>query len=217
MTDCKFCSTPDQPGLYLSENTCPSSHEEQMKMAEIPYRELVEALNYIATRTRPDISYSTSQLCRFMSNPGHEPGIAAKRVVRYLAGTATLGITFSGSTGIKGYCDSDWAGEPDHRRSTSGFIFTMSGGPISWKSQRQKTTALSALEAEYVALSLASREATWLKALLDEIDQKPPGQIAIFSDSQGALSVAKNRRTDTRTKHIGVRYHFTRDKIEDNN
>jgi hypothetical protein len=91
----------------------------------------------------------------------------------------------------------------------------MSGGPISWKSKLQKCTALSALEAEYQALSMAAREASWLKAIMSEIGLGGSDPITIFGDNQGCQYVASNRRTDARTKHIQVKFQFTRDKVED--
>jgi transposase InsO family protein len=215
MKNCKSCETPHQPGLYLTESMCPDTADERRKMLTIPYRELVGALLYLATRTRPDLSYAVGQLCRFMSNPGPQHWIAAKRVLRYLQGTFRMGIKYEGSEPVTGYSDSDWAGDPDQRRSTAGILFMMSSGPVSWKSHRQRSVALSALEAEYVSLSLAAREASWTKSLLSEIFINNFSPISVHCDNQGAISIAKNRRTDSRTKHIDVRYHFTRDKIED--
>jgi transposase InsO family protein len=215
MENCKQCDTPHQPGLYLSESMCPNTIDERRQMLTVPYRELVGALLYLSTRTRPDLSYAVGQLCRFMSNPGNQHWAAAKRILRYLKGTMRLGIKYQGSNSVTGYSDSDWAGDSDQRRSTAGNLFMMSSGPVSWKSQRQKSVALSALESEYVALSLATREATWTRNLLAEISSDYNDPIEIYCDNQGALSVAKNRRTDSRTKHIDVRYHYTRDKVED--
>lgn len=209
MEHCSGTSLPHQSQLYLTtSDSC-------LESGQLPYSELVGSLNYIATRTRPDISYIVSNLCRFISKPAKEHWEAAKRVLRYLKATKTKGIQFCNSDPLIGYSDSNFAGDPECRRSTSGVVFTMSGGPISWKSQLQKSTALSALEAEYQALSLAAREATWLKQLIQEIGFHGQSPVLIFGDNQGCQHVASNRKTDARTKHIQVRFHYTRDRIED--
>jgi hypothetical protein len=214
MVHSKEVCTPHQPGVYLTEDMCPSSQSDKFVMADIPYAELVGGLNFLATRTRPDISYIVSQLCRFMHNPGLAHWRAAKRVLRYLKGTKSLGLMYYGRDDVKGATDSDWAGDPDQRRSTSGFVFKLSNGPVSWKSQRQRSTALSALEAEYMAQCSAARQAAWLHQLLSETTARG-GPIILYGDNQGSQAVAKNRKTDAKTKHIQVQYHFTRDKVED--
>ena len=214
MEQCSEMPTPHQPGVYLSEEMCPTTIPEQSLMASIPYAELVGGLNYLATRTRPDISYIVSQLCRFMRNPGLAHWKAARRVLRYLKATKSWGVCYDNAQDIEAWTDSDWAGHPDQRRSVGGFVFQMCGGPLAWKSQRQKSTALSALEAEYMAQCLTARQAAWFHQLLSEIVDRP-GPITINGDNQGCQSVAANRRTDSKTKHIEVQYHYTRDKIED--
>jgi hypothetical protein len=214
MTHCKAVNTPHQPNVYLSDTMCPSSDSEREEMVLIPYDELVGGLNFLATRTRPDIAYITSQLCRFMRNPGHDHWTAAKRVLRYLKTTKTFGIRYHGDQELHGFTDSDWAGDPDHRRSVTGNVFMFANGPIAWKCFRQKSTALSALEAEYMAQCDAARMAAWLSGLFAELRMAGPA-ITIYGDNQGAQSLANNRKSDSRTKHIDVRYHFTRDKVED--
>ena len=86
--------------------------------------------------------------------------MALKRILRYLNGSKDLGIVYSknANENLKGYSDADWAGDSIDRRSTSGYIFCMNGGPVSWKSQKQKSVALSTVESEYMALSAASQE-----------------------------------------------------------
>jgi hypothetical protein len=181
----------------------------------IPYRELVGCLNYVATRTRPDIAFAVSTLCRFMANSGQQHWNAAKLVLRYLKGTSSFGIKYSDTSDIVGYADSNFAGDSDARRSTTGLMFLVSSGPVCWKSQMQKSTALPALEAEYMALCGAIRKVTWIYSILKELNLAESKPISIFDDNQGCQAISQNRRTDARTKHIDVRYHFTRDKIED--
>jgi hypothetical protein len=118
------------------------------------------------------------------------------RVLHYLKSTIRMGLKYKRSNTITGYSDSDWAGDPDQRRSTAGNLFMLLNESFSWKSQTQRSVALSALEAEYVALSLATREATWTRSLLTEIfsDFDFSNPIEIQCNNQGAIAVAINRR-----------------------
>jgi hypothetical protein len=109
MTNCDIRKTPHQPGLFLTDKMCPNTNEEKQTMEGRPYRELVGSLNYIATRTRPDITHAVSNLCRFMSNPGNEHWSAAKHVLRYLKGTSSFGIVYSSDQDIEGFSNVSWA------------------------------------------------------------------------------------------------------------
>ncbi len=126
-----------------------------------------------------------------------------KHLFRYLQGTQTLGITFwnDGAT-ITGCSDADWAGDLSERKSTSGYIFTLCGGPISWKSQKQRCVALSTAEAEYVALASAAQESVWLKQLISELTNNDTSEkILIYEDNQSAIAMAKNAQFHGRAKH----------------
>ena len=114
--------------------------------------------------TRPDITYSVSNLARFSQHPTREHWTGVKRLLRYLKGTADLGILYTRekSGELRGYTDADWGGDQDSRISTSGYVFLRAGGAVSWKSRKQQTVALSTAEAEYVAASAAAQEAIWL-------------------------------------------------------
>jgi hypothetical protein len=130
MTDCKPKGIPMEPGLRLKR---PDS---EMELADVPYPELVGSLLYIAVCSRPDIAYPVGALARHMSKYTEDHFIAAKAVVRYLASTSDYGIIYSpdGTSSLVGYCDADYAGDLDTRRSTTGYVFTLHGGAISWNS-----------------------------------------------------------------------------------
>ncbi len=104
---------------------------------------------YLATCTRPDIAYAVGTLSRFSSSPNQTHWVPVKRVLRYLKGTSEFGIIFRGD---------EPAGDREDRKSTSGYLFQIAGGPVSWRSKKQDTAALSTAEAEYVALSGATQE-----------------------------------------------------------
>jgi len=174
-------------------------------------------LNYLAIGTRPDIANAVGEVSRFNSNYGKQHWAAVKRIMRYIKGTASMGIIFSKDHGssISGYSDANYATDIDERKSTSGYVFTLGGGAVSWKSKRQKSVAASTTEAEYMALKLASQEAKWLKRLYEFISGSTQGSIRIAEDNQGAIKLAKNPQFHERTKHIDVCYHFTREAIND--
>ena len=113
---------------------------------------------------------------------------------------------------IQGYCDSNHGADQDGRRSTSGVVFTVGGNVVSWKSSLQKVVALSSTEAEYMALTEASKEAVWLLGLMNELGFEQE-TIDIYSDSQSAIALAKNAVHHDRTKHIEIKYHFIRELI----
>ncbi len=121
--------------------------------------------------TRPDIAFATSLVSRFAKNPSHQHTEAVKTICKCLKGSKHRGITYWGDEELKieGYSDSDWEGNKESRKSTSGFIFMLNGGPISWCSKKQSTVALSSTEAEYITLTLAAKEATWLRLPLTEL------------------------------------------------
>eukprot|EP00253_Pinus_taeda_P019335 PITA_19335 len=171
-------------------------------------------LMYVMVSTRPNISHAVGVVSRFMANPSEEHWRAVKWVLRYLRGTSDHCIIFSGGEGlVYGYVDVDYAGDLDKTRSTTGYVFTLVGGAISWMSKLQETIALSITEAEYIAASDASKEAIWLKGLRDEIGRTQE-KVDVFCDIQSAIHFATNPAYHRRTKHIDVRYHFLRHVID---
>ena len=190
-------------------------------MNDIPYNDLLGCLLWIALHTRPDVAQSVGVLCRFASNPGLQHWTGLKRILRYLAHTKNYGIRYSSSSqALFGYCDSDYANCPDTRRSTTGYCFIQASGPVSWKSKLQKSrgslpgVATSSVAAEYQALYDASREAAWLRQLYEGLGFPLTAPTVIRGDNQGSISMTKNHRTDSLTKHISVKYHYTRELVK---
>lgn len=157
-------------------------------------------------------------MSRFLSNYDQSHWNATKRIIRYLLQTQSYGIKYSfGDTEqheLVGYSDSDYANDLDTRRSTTGYIFTLNGAPITWSTQRQQTVALSTTEAEYMAVCEATKEAIWLRQLMEDIHESI-NVPKLFVDNQSAIRLAKNPEFHKRTKHIGVKYHFVREKVRD--
>ncbi|KAF1332324.1 Integrase catalytic core protein, partial [Globisporangium splendens] len=218
MQDCKPVKTPQDPGLRLTKSMCEGGCKHDDTMKGVPYRSAVGAVMYLMVGTRPDLAAAVGTLSQFASDPCPTHWQALKRVLRYLQATPTHGIRFSGSGDGKliGYSDADWAGDIETRRSTSGYVFVLNDGCISWRSKKQRTVALSSTEAEYMALSEATQEAVWLKAFMRELGEDAgDGALTVFEDNQGAIALAKNPEFHKRTKHIDIRYHFVREKVED--
>lgn len=215
MEDCKTTTSPVNSSINLSE----LKEEEAITEKRFPYREAVGCLNYIAQISRPDIAYIVGNLARFANNPSETHWRAAKQVMKYLKGTIDLSLCYNGKTQDKliGYCDSDYAGDPVARRSTSGYIFMQFGGPIAWSSSLQKVTALSSSEAEYMSMSEALKELLWLRSLLKSLGLEQEEETELKMDNQAAIALSKNPEFHKRSKHIGVRFHRIRQEQEAGN
>ncbi|KAJ9528764.1 hypothetical protein QJQ45_000028 [Haematococcus lacustris] len=133
------------------------------------YSALVGSLLYLTCCTRPNIAFVVGALARHMSAPTKQHWLAACSVLCYLKGTADQGLLFGGVSGLQGFSDADYAGDKDTARSTTGYIFTLNGGAISWSSRLQPTVAMSTAEAEYMATSSAAKEALWLRKLMRDL------------------------------------------------
>ena len=143
---------------------------------------------------------------------------SAKRALRYLITTLNYGLVYRRGTATPNiahaYSDSDWAGDIDTRRSCSGRLHMLNGAGTSWRSRLQPVVALSSTEAEYIALCDAARETVWHRMLLEQLGFPQKGPTKILEDNNGCAAIANNRRSDARTKHIDVKYHYVRDLIE---
>ncbi|XP_067940345.1 uncharacterized protein [Watersipora subatra] len=180
------------------------------------YQAMVGSLLYASVATRPDIAQAVSEVSKYNSCPTEAHLTAVKRIIRYIKGTLTTKLCYNKSdeTKVIGYSDANWAGDLDNRCSTSGNVFLMSGGAVSWQSKRQNTVAVSTAEAEYVSLFHATQEAMWLHKLLNDIDGKDAHMpTTCMVDNQAAIAIAKNTATKSRTKHIDIKYHFLREAV----
>ena len=207
MKDSKTKSIPLSPAIKLSKEGM------EINKQQYPYSNLVGSLMFLSVTTRPDISYTVGALARYMVQPTAVHWQAAKGVLRYLAGTKQYGITFRGSsTSLMSYCDADYAGDVDTRRSTTGYVFILNGGAISWSSKRQQTIAASTTEAEYMAAASAVKEALWLRKLLRDLEIEAE-TVTIMADNQSAIKLLKNPISSLRSKHIDVIHHFARERV----
>ncbi|CAN1766532.1 Retrovirus-related Pol polyprotein from transposon TNT 1-94 [Linum perenne] len=178
------------------------------------YRRLIGRLIYLCT-TRPDISFVVNYLSQFVSRPSDTHHKAALRVVRYLKTDPGYGLFFpSNSTlQIHAFSDSDWAGCPDSRRSTTGYCIFLGHSLISWKSKKQPTISRSSSEAEYRALAATACELRWLKILFHDLLFDFDTPISLYCDSTSAIRMAENPVAHERTKHIEIDCHIIRDCV----
>lgn len=176
------------------------------------YAEAVGSLLYLSTTTRPDVAYAVGVLSRYMSCPEEQHWRAVKGVMRYLVGTRDVGLVFGGGDPLQGYCDSDFAGDVVTRRSTTGYLFTLYGGPVSWRSKLQATVASSTAEAEYMAAAAATKEALWLQKLMRSLEQAFK-TVPIGEDNQACIAMAANPVGGGRAKHVDVAHHLVRERV----
>jgi len=214
MWDSKPQQIPISTENTLSQRDCPSV-DEKYKMEDVPYRSVIGSLMYLMISTRPDLAAALSILSRFLANPGTTHWEAAKKVLRYLRGTYQVGLKYvrTGSNDPVAFCDANWAGCPDTRRSTTGYVFLISSAAFSWCCRRQSTTAQSSCESEYLAESETIREAVWQRNFIKEIGFELEGPIVVGSDSESAIKLAADPVYHERTKHIDIRVHVIREHI----
>ena len=210
MENSKPTSTP-LPFKWDNNVTDATAPFENIKL----YQQIVGSLIYLSNKTRPDISFAVGLLARHMSKPTKHDYDLSKRVMRYLNGTRELKLTYNKIEPIAGFSDASYAEDKIDRKSTSGYVFMMNGGAISWRSVKQRIVTLSSMESEYVALNDAAKEGLFLKQLINE--QNPTNQrkpMIIYEDNQSAIKTAENRIHNDRSKHIDIRHHFIREQVE---
>ncbi|KAJ4779344.1 polyprotein [Rhynchospora pubera] len=209
MHNAKPCQTPMEAGLQLSKFSGAKMSEPQL------YRSIVGALQY-ATITRPDITFAVNKASQFMAEPTEEHWKLVKRILRYIQGSLDHGITLKSAPhlSLHGYCDADWAGCPDDRRSTTGYAIFLGPNLISWSSKKQATVSRSSTEAEYRSLAMTTSELLWISYLLAELKYSVCQQPTLWCDNLGATFLASNPVFHARTKHIELDFHFVREKIQ---
>ena len=216
MNDCKPCSTPMENGLVFE----PTSDENKNSSFDCPYRSLLGGLQYLACCTRPDIAVACSILGQFSSCPSKTHWKHLKRILRYLKGTTNHGIIFKyNDDPIVGYCDANWEDDHTSSRSRSGLLI-MSNGPTHWRTWKQKSVALSSMEAEFYSISEGGRDIIACHRLnwelensrtFDQVDTEVP--IEIFEDNQATINHLKEKRKH-KLRHIRIRYHWIQEQVE---
>ncbi|XP_019167323.1 PREDICTED: uncharacterized protein LOC109163059 [Ipomoea nil] len=209
MDGAKDVSTP----LATSEKLVPLRPSDVATDAT-QFRRLLGLMQYLVI-TRPDVAFAVNRLSQFMHAPSELHWQAAKRLLRYLKGTACHGLLLRAGQplSLRVYTDSDWGGPSIEGRSTTAYLVYLGDNLISWKSTRQKSVSRSSTEAEYRALSNAAAEVLWVKNLLQELKLglvEPP---VLFCDNLSATYVCKNPVFHSRMKHLTLEYYFVWDLV----
>ncbi|GFZ14648.1 hypothetical protein Acr_24g0008380 [Actinidia rufa] len=206
MLNCKSTASPistKQPALSSSASFAQPSL----------YRSIVGALQYL-TITRPNLAFAVNQVCQHMQDPSIDHFAQVKRILRYIQGTLAHGLQFTrGSFTLNAYVDSDWAGDPFNRRSTTGYCVFLGPNIISWSAKKQPTVARSSTEAEYIAIAQAAAELAWLRMLLTGLGINTFVSPTLWCDNLSTISLASNPVFHARTKYIEVDYHYIREQV----
>jgi len=218
MQDAKPAPTPMPSNFKQRKRDYDPNNVEPEADQEL-YREIIGSLNHAAVWTRPDISNSVSRLAQYLHDPSINHMAAAKHLLRYIRGTTDFKQVYSASyqPQLIGYADADWANDEDDRKSYSGYCFFISAcsTPFSYSSKKQTLVAQSTNESETIALSMAAKEALWLRSLCRDLDVfGRNGRITtptLYTDSDSALKAIRNPVFHARTKHFDVRHHFIRE------
>jgi hypothetical protein len=209
-------NTPLPTGINLDSNMSPKTDSERKTMDDKPYRSVLGSVMWGQLATRPDLSFSVSLLARFQANPGMEHWNALMHVIGYIKNTLDYGLTYSRDTDFSphAFVDADYGGCQDTRRSTSGYVFIMAGGPVTWSSKRQATVALSTVEAEYVAMSRCAQQMVWMQSWLREVEVEFSVPSLMKGDSRGAIALTRNTKDHGKVKHIDIRHHYIRELLQ---
>lgn len=211
MENCNGISTPMECSLKMLKPDVPESSSSPK-----PYRELIGCLMYVMMTSRPDLSAAVNYLSQFQSCATDEHWQHLKRVLRYIKQTIDIKMIFNRNNdmdAIIGYADADWANDVNDRRSVSGNVFKVFGSTVSWMTRKQPTVSLSSTEAEFISLSVAACEATWIGNVLKELSVPIDGPITMYEDNQACIHIADDPREHRRMKHIDVKYNHIRELI----
>ncbi|XP_024020247.1 uncharacterized protein LOC112091288 [Morus notabilis] len=208
MQDAKPIGAPMTTGFKLSAFGSDEVESPQL------YRSIVGALQYV-TITRPELSYSVNRVCQFMHKPLETHWRAVKRILRYLRGTLDFGLHLQKSTQLNllGFCDADWASDPDDRKSTSGYCVYLGSNIVSWCSKKQHTISRLTTEAEYRSLANVVAKVTWLLSLLKELKVDIQTRPVVWCDNLSTVQLAANPVLHARTKHVELDLYFVREKV----
>ena len=218
----KFSMHDSNPSKTPAENNFKivKATEVRQLVDETLYRSLVRSLLYMAKQTRPNIVWIVMVLSHFMDKPPNSDWMAAKRVFRYLKATKSLKPVYprDNDYNLTGENDAKWSGDPDDRRSTTGYFFKLgfSGGAVICQTKKKQTVALPSCEAEYQGLAAAVQQVTFLRSLMCEMGYLQIKATVIREDNQNCIRLSTRPVMHKRFKHIDTKYHFIREKIDDN-
>jgi hypothetical protein len=210
MGQCNSVKNPIVPGFKLTKD------EGGVQVDSTLYKQIVGSLIYL-TATRPDLIFVVSLISRYMEHPTESHLMAAKRIQRYVKGTTSFGMFYrkGGDAEFFGYTDSDYAGDQDDRKSTSGYVFMMNSSAISWSSKKQPVVTLSTIEAEFIDAASSAYQVVWLRRILKSLTHVSSKPTMVYCDNISAIKLSKNLVMHGRSKHIDIHFHFLHDLVKD--
>ena len=225
--------------FIATKDDCPQTEAEQLKFKHIAteYRTTIGKLLWIHRCTRPDIGHALSVLGRYVSNPGKNHVHALRHVCHYLLNTVDVCLEYGPDidndniitsyekvldpardqpdNDLVGYVDADWATCKDTRRSQSGFIAIMNGGPIAWTSRKQPIVAMSTMESELISITAGSLEVVYLRNLLADLGVTQVQPTVMLEDNKATIAVAHNTSINAASRHIALRHFKVKELIAD--
>ena len=211
--NCKPVSVPLPTGYNPRPHSDQNSSNATLRSC---YQSVIGSLLYIMLGTRPDISFAVIKMSQFSSNPTEEHLQKALYIVRYLSSSKELCIVYSGtgdSNGLCAYFDTDWAGDIETSRSTTGYVIFLENGIVSWLSRRQRRVTLSSTEAEYCSMTETAKQLRWIQNLYEELGFKLD-PLPLCVDNQGAIFLASNPAQEGHMKHVWIIEHFIQESVE---
>jgi len=210
MVDCKSVTTP----IELNFKKLCGNVAGPRLVNPSEYCQHVGALMFLVN-SHPNICFAVNMLSQFMVEPHCIHWIAATNLLRYLRGTIQYGMRYTaGNLRLHGYSNADWASSVVDHKSTFGRCFSLGSASISWMSRKQKSVALSTIETEYIATSMACCEAIWLRKLFSELFEHVLDTTMISCDNQSGIHLSENPVFHDRSKHIDIRHHLIRDMVQ---
>jgi hypothetical protein len=207
----KEVNTPFDSSIKLNDNS-------GRAITQLEYASAIGSMMYAMHCTRPDIAFAVCKIFRYTSYPSIDHWKAISRVLGYLKRTINLGLFYSKFPAVlEGYSDASWITSTSDNKSTSGWVFTLGGGVISWASKKQTCILHSTIESEFIALAAAGKEAEWLRNMLLDINLWPQPMLAIslHCDSEATMSRAYNKVYNRKSRHISLRREYVRQLILD--
>lgn len=210
MNKCKGSNIPIDPKLKV--DLC----NDNSKITDKPFRELVGCLMYLMLGSRPDICFSVNFFSRFQDKASDETWTYLKRILRYLKDNLNVGLEYhrnENNLNLWCYVNADWGGDTVDRKSTSGYVFKVFGNTLAWYTKKQTSVSLSTTEAELIALCFSVREDLWLQKLFVDLGVEF-NKIVFFEDNQGCISLIRNPCNNRRVKHIDLKFQFVCDHVK---
>jgi len=208
---------PMSHGMHFSTKQCPSIADERNRMSKVPYASPIGSIMYAMICTCPDVSYALSVASRYQANLGESHWTLAKNILKYLRRTKDVFLVYGGEEElvVNGYTDASFQTNTDDSQSQSGYVFTINGGAVSWKSSKQETVSDSTAEAEYIIASESTKEGVWMRRFLIELGVFPNASspLNLHCDSNGAIAQAKEPRNHQKNKHVLQKFHLIREFI----